>query len=49
MPGKLALQAAAHPDGGDALYFVASGSGGHHFSAGLEEHNAAVRKFQLKR
>ena len=49
MPGKLALQAAAHPGGGDALYFVASGGGGHHFSAGLDEHNAAVRKYQLKR
>lgn len=49
MPGKLALQAAAHPAAGKALYFVASGGGGHHFSAGLDEHNAAVRKYQLKR
>lgn len=49
MPGKLALQATARPARGDALYFVASGGGGHHFSAGLDEHNAAVRKYQLKR
>lgn len=49
MPGKLALQAAAHPGGGNALYFVASGAGGHQFSASLDEHNAAVRKYQLKR
>ena len=37
------------PTAGDALYFVAQGNGGHHFSADLVEHNAAVRKYQLKR
>ena len=49
MPGQAALDAAAHPTDGDALYFVAQGNGGHHFSADLAEHNAAVRKYQLKR
>ncbi len=49
LPGKAALQAAAHPVEGDALYFVARGGGAHHFSADLSEHNAAVRKYQLRR
>jgi UPF0755 protein len=49
MPGKAALEAAAHPAEGDAIYFVAHGNGGHYFSASLAEHNAAVRKYQLKR
>jgi UPF0755 protein len=42
--GRAALQAAAHPAGGDALYFVADGSGGHTFSATYAEHAAAVRR-----
>ena len=45
MPGRAALQAAMHPAPGDALYFVASGNGGHVFSATLAEHNAAVARF----
>jgi len=49
MPGKAALLAAAHPAGGGSLYFVASGGGGHVFNDSLEAHNAAVRKYQLKR
>ena len=49
MPGKDALQAAAHPADGNALYFVARGNGAHYFSATLDEHNAAVRKYQLGR
>lgn len=49
MPGNDALQAAARPAAGDALYFVARGNGAHHFSATLAEHNAAVRKYQLRR
>jgi len=47
MPGEGSLQASVHPAHGDALYFVAKGDGSHHFSASLEEHNRAVRKFQL--
>jgi UPF0755 protein len=49
MPGKAAIEAAAHPTKSDALYCVASGRGEHVFSATLEEHNANVRKYQLKR
>lgn len=47
MPGKAALQAAAHPARGDALYFVAvgDGSGRHVFSRSLAEHNAAVGRY----
>ncbi|MEO8161801.1 MAG: endolytic transglycosylase MltG, partial [Arenimonas sp.] len=49
MPGKAALEAVAHPVGGQSLYFVASGGGGHVFSDSLDAHNAAVRKYQLHR
>jgi UPF0755 protein len=49
MPGGEAIEAALHPVAGKALYFVATGDGGHYFSATLEEHNEAVRKYQLKR
>lgn len=46
MPGKPALQAALHPQGGDSLYFVARGDGGHIFSATLREHNRAVARYR---
>jgi UPF0755 protein len=49
MPSGAAIRAVCHPDEGKELYFVATGNGGHHFSATLEEHNRAVRKYQLKR
>jgi UPF0755 protein len=47
MPGRDALWATLHPEPGDALYFVASGdgTGGHYFSATLEEHNRAVQRY----
>lgn len=48
-PGLRALQAAARPAASDYLYFVARGDGSHQFSRTLKEHNAAVRKFQLRR
>lgn len=48
LPSRAALEAAAHPAAGDELYFVATGDGGHAFSATLEQHNAAVASY-LKR
>ncbi|MCY1246033.1 Endolytic murein transglycosylase [compost metagenome] len=47
MPGRDALQAAARPAAGDALYFVAvgDGSGAHVFSANYTDHNAAVARY----
>lgn len=46
---RAAIHAALHPDPGSALYFVAKGNGHHYFSATLEEHNRAVREYQIKR
>ena len=46
MPGKSALQAAANPEPGNALYFVAKGDGLSQFSATLDEHNRAVNRYQ---
>jgi UPF0755 protein len=47
LPGRAALQAALNPAAGEALYFVARGDGSHQFSATLQEHVAAVRRYQL--
>ena len=47
MPGRAALVAAAKPQPGDTLYFVARGDGSHVFSRTLVEHNRAVRRYQL--
>ncbi len=43
LPGKAALQAAAHPAQGETMFFVANGQGGHTFSVTLEDHNRAVQ------
>lgn len=42
LPGVAALQAAAQPQAGTSLYFVANGQGGHTFSDTFEEHQRAV-------
>lgn len=47
LPGRDAIHATLHPAEGEALYFVSRGDGSHVFSATLEEHNQAVRKYQL--
>lgn len=49
MPGLAAIRAALHPEPGSTLFFVAKGDGSHHFSETLEEHNRAVRQYQLRR
>lgn len=46
MPGKASLLAAVRPERTDALYFVAKGDGGSHFSQSLGEHNRAVGRYQ---
>ncbi len=48
LPGLDSIRAALHPAPTDALYFVSKGDGTHQFSATLEEHNAAVKRYQLK-
>ncbi len=45
--GVAALRAALRPAQTDALYYVARGDGSSVFSRTLEEHNRAVRKYQL--
>jgi UPF0755 protein len=47
LPGLASLRAALHPAPGEDLYFVARGDSTHQFSATLEGHNAAVRRYQL--
>ena len=49
LPSGESIHAALHPKAGSSLYFVAKGDGSHHFSATIEEHNAAVRRYQLKK
>ncbi|MEY4515877.1 MAG: endolytic transglycosylase MltG [Pseudomonadota bacterium] len=43
--GRAAIHAALHPSDSTALYFVATGRGGHTFSRTLAEHNAAVARY----
>ena len=47
LPGKESIHAALNPQIGDELYFVAKGDGGHYFSKTLEEHELAVKRFQI--
>ena len=49
MAGRDAIHASLHPVEEDVLYFVATGDGGHYFSVSLDEHNAAVRRYQQTR
>jgi UPF0755 protein len=47
MPGLASLRAVVDPPETDALYFVARGDGSSAFSATLDAHQAAVRRFQI--
>jgi UPF0755 protein len=48
-PGAASLHAALFPADTDYLYFVAKPDRTHYFSKTLEEHNRAVRNYQLRR
>ncbi|MEH6556797.1 MAG: endolytic transglycosylase MltG [Oceanicoccus sp.] len=48
LAGREAIYAALHPADGKSLYFVAKGDGTHYFSETLEEHQKAVRKYQIE-
>ncbi len=48
-PGLASLEAALSPAASNYLFFVAKGDGSHFFSATLDEHNAAVARYQLGR
>jgi UPF0755 protein len=48
-PGAGSLDAVLSPAATPYLYFVAKGDGTHHFSTTLQEHNAAVARYQLHR
>ncbi|UQB42983.1 endolytic transglycosylase MltG [Thiomicrospira microaerophila] len=49
MPSRESVLAAVNPDDSEALFFVSKGNGEHHFSATLDEHNRAVRRYILNR
>lgn len=46
-PGKAALLATVNPEMTDYLFFVSQNNGTHIFSVNYEDHNRAVKKFQL--
>lgn len=48
MPGLASLRAAVRPATTQAMYFVARGDGSSQFSATLDAHNQAVRRYILK-
>lgn len=45
-PGKASILAVLHPADTDALYFVATGNGGHRFATTIEEHNRNVSQYR---
>lgn len=49
LAGREAIRASLNPASGTELFFVAKGDGSHYFSSTLDEHNKAVRRYQLQR
>ncbi len=45
MPSESSIQAALNPAVSNALYYVATGKGGHYFSATYQEHQQAVKRY----
>jgi len=45
LPSAASIEATLHPADSAALYFVATGNGGHKFTNSLNEHNQAVREY----
>lgn len=45
LPSAASIEATLHPADSEALYFVATGTGGHKFTNSLAEHNQAVREY----
>jgi UPF0755 protein len=48
LPGERSIIAALHPADGEYLFFVSRGDGTSKFSVSLEEHEQAVRRYQLR-
>jgi UPF0755 protein len=48
-PGKAAIEGTLNPPDTNELYFVATGNGGHHFSATLKQHNKHVQGYRQVR
>ena len=49
LPSRRSIESVIHPEDGEYLYFVARGDGTSQFSLTLDEHLAAVRRYQLRR
>lgn len=45
LPSAASIEATLHPADSEALYFVATGNGGHKFTKSLNEHNQAVKEY----
>jgi UPF0755 protein len=46
LPGLTSIHAALHPANSNAIYYVATGHGGHNFSVTWDEHQIAVKQYR---